>query len=221
MISKSLQCVYIHIPKTGGTSIESKLGFHHGDELKRAQDHRRLRNVESGTWPPSRNAFGPVDFLHFLNQRLKGVFAGFDSLTYSEYCAFYKFAIVRNPWDRIYSWYRNVLRDPSHQKELGVISDCDFAEFVNGHLDIWALNSQLDWIVDSSGEVAVDFVGRFESLQDSFDQIGRTLGISDTELPVLLHSGNADYRKAYSTALVDIIATKYEREISMFDYSFE
>ena len=221
MISTELKCIYIHIPKTGGTSIESKLGFHNGEEIARHQDHRRYRNLESSVWPPSRGAWSPMSFLRFGFQRIRGVQEGFDFPSAADLDSFYKFAIVRNPWDRVYSWYRNVMRDENHQAELGVNSQCGFGDFITNHLDTWAMNSQLDWLIDSDGEMAMDYVGKFETLQESFDEIGKALGFDDTQLPVLLHSGKTDYRGAYEAKLVDKIADRYAREIEYFEYSFE
>jgi len=45
MISKEHKCIYIHIPKTAGTSIEKKLG-HFETLTYNIQDHRTLQEVE-------------------------------------------------------------------------------------------------------------------------------------------------------------------------------
>ena len=197
------------------------LGFHDVAEKRGRQDHRRLRNIEQAIWPPSRRRFLPADFARFASQRISGRSRGFEFITNSEYDHFFKFAVVRNPWDRVFSWYRNVIRDPFHQKELGISADCSFVDFVEDHLDCWALNRQTDWLVDVNGENALDYVGRFETLQESFMHICKKLGIENAELPNALHSGTSDFRAAYTEQTHDIVAAKYEDEIELFNYEFD
>lgn len=221
MISRKHQCIFIHIPKTAGTSIETTLGYH-GDAKERGrQDHRRLRNVEQAIWPPKRRRYLPADFVHFANQRISGRNRGFDFVTYSEYGRFFKFAIVRNPWDRVHSWYRNVIRDPFHQKQLGISADCSFVDFVKNHLDCWALNPQIDWLVDEQGDIALDYIGKFETLGISFIHICKSLGLENQTLPNVLSSGTSDFRSAYTEQTREIVAAKYEKEIMFFDYEFD
>jgi len=221
LISKDHECVFIHIPKTAGTSIETALGYHEVAHERGRQDHRRLRNIEQGIWPPDRRRFLPADFAHYAIQRLRGRRRGFEFITYAEYDRFFKFAVVRNPWDRVYSWYRNVIRDPFHQGELGISADCGFADFVKNHLDCWALNKQTDWLVDENGNIALDYVGKFEVLQETFVHICNVLGIKNQVLPKVLDSGTSDFRSAYTDDIREIVAVKYAREIELFDYEFD
>jgi len=220
VISRKHHCIYIHIPKTAGTSIETMLGYH-GAVLKRGwQDHRRLRNIQQAIWPLSRGRFMPADFARFVAQRYKGGSRGFDFVSNSEFNSFFKFAIVRNPWDRVYSWYRNVIRDPFHQKELGFSPDRSFDDFVANQLDCWALMPQLDWLVNEDGRVELDYIGRFEALDDSLVDICRALGMRNEVLPHELHSGSSDYRSAYSKNSRAVVAERYAKEISLFGYEF-
>ena len=221
MISREHECVFIHIPKTAGTSIETALGYHEVANERGRQDHRRLRNIEQAIWPPNRQRFLPADFARYASQRLRGRSRGFEFITSTEYDRFFKFAVVRNPWDRVYSWYRNVVRDPFHQKELGISADCSFADFVKNHLDCWALNEQIDWLVDESGNIALDYVGKFEALQETFVHICKVLGIENQVLPKVLDSGTSDFRSAYTDDIREIVAARYAKEIELFNYEFD
>lgn len=221
LISRKFQCIFIHIPKTAGTSIETTLGYHDSVDRRGWQDHRRIRNIEQAIWPPQRRQFLPADFAHFASQRITCGARGFDFTSYAEFKQFFKFAVVRNPWDRVHSWYRNVIRDPIHQKELGVSADCSFGNFVRNHLDCWALDPQMDWLVDNNGDIVLDFVGRFEALQDTFIEIGKILGLKNQVLPHVLRSDKSDFRAAYTEQTRDMIAAKYEEEIRVFNYEFD
>ncbi len=145
---------------------------------------------------------------------------GFDFVTLEQMDTYFKFAFVRNPWDRVYSWYRNVMRDKLHQQELSIGGDSSFQEFVRNCLDTWALRPQLSWITDETGEVAIDYVGKFETLEDDYRFICKRLGKPVKKLPMTLHYGAAPYQEVYDKYTKALVAEKYAEEIERFEYVF-
>jgi hypothetical protein len=84
------------------------------------------------------------------------------------------------------------------------------------------LQSQLHWIRDSSGAVPLDFIGRFEKLQEDFNYVCQRIGLPETKLANWL--GRAADRRTY-TELYDaetraIVADRYADEIQMFGYTY-
>ena len=67
----------------------------------------------------------------------------------------------------------------------------------------------------------MDYVGRFENLNESYNEAREALGLKAMTLKRLLHSESSDYRNDYTDELRDLIAEKYAEEIAMFSYSFE
>ncbi len=216
MISHRYKCIFIHIPKTAGTSIEKKLG--HFEELRPGvQDHRTIRQLE-----PQPDPQGPL-------RRLREEIAGFNkpprqpgTVTPRQYRSYFKFTFVRNPWARAFSWYRNVMDDERHQSKIGVPSGCSFKEFLENHGDQFALRPQTHWILDRSGNNPLDFTGRFERLRDGFTHVSEKLGLSDAVLPTLMvrPGEQPSYVPYYDGELIDLIALRYREEIEMFDYRF-
>ena len=222
MISHKHRCIFIHIPKAAGSSIEKKLGFF-GELADGVQDHRRIRDIE----PLPISKWLQSNYWPSIEARVKGVIKQRRHISSQNYHQYYKFTFVRNPWARSYSWYRNVIRDPQHQRVLNVSPDCSFKEFLTHHLDDsnWAMQPQLDWITDAQGLIPLDCIGRFENLQDDFAKVCHALGIEDVNLPTLLkHSSgngaNVHYTEAFDAESQDIIATAFKEEIEYFKFEF-
>ena len=220
MISHENRCIYIHIPKTAGTSIEKRLGAHIDCSQRLSQDHRTIRNIQSAISPSYGKRIDMRSVLSFIYQRYQAHKHGVKTVTKDQFTEYFKFCFVRNPWDRAYSWYRNVLRDTIHQTNLGIEKNISFSDFLINHADQWALMPQTDWIIDNKGNVVVDFVGKFENLESDFKLICERLYIEDATLPVTLDSGNVSYIDAYDNKLIKLIEVRYHTEILLFDYKF-
>ena len=176
--------------------------------------------MQRAIWPPAWGVYDPREFARYFKQRRFAKIRGHAIASKSQFEQYFKFSIVRNPWDRAHSWYRNVVRDPIHRQDFNVDESCTFAEFMREHAGCWALDPQLDWLTDRQGRVLVDFVGRFETLNESYAEARRMLGLSPVELPQLIHTDPVDYRADYTDELRQTVANKYAEEIERFGYEF-
>lgn len=220
MISHEFKCIFIHIPKTAGTSIEKKLGLFPEHGSKRGmQDHRTIAEIEPLTIKQTlaRACSANIGRLwpNIKNRVRRGT-----EITPKQFSEYYKFTIVRNPWTRAFSWYKNVMKDPHHQKVLHVPPDCTFKEFVNKHLEGHIMRTQTAWLKDTSGKLAMDFIGRFENLEHDFAEICQRLGFDDVNLPKVMMGDGSDYIAHYDEQTSEIIAKRYAEEIALFGYSF-
>ena len=225
MISHEHRFIFIHIPKCAGTSIEQVFGHLDSHRGRGGQDHRSLRMLQ-----PS---FSNLHRLHergnlfevgrrFKHHLSPNVSNPNNKIQVSprQYQDYFKFTIVRNPWARAYSWYRNYIRDPLHKGAAGQ-SDISFHEFLHQHAGRGMLRSQLYWITDYTGRVDMDYIGRFENLNADFGTICNKIGIETPDLPHKTKGDGADYRDAYDQANRDLISTIYQEEIKLFDYAFD
>jgi hypothetical protein len=80
--------------------------------------------------------------------------------------------------------------------------------------------NQIDYLVDENGTIIVDFIGRFERLQECFDEVCRRLGCTPVELPRINDSRHAAYTEYYTPAMAETVARHYARDIETFGYRF-
>jgi hypothetical protein len=143
---------------------------------------------------------------------------------------YYRFGFVRNPLDRLLSCYAQKI--VYHQRELGMPSllwrygsrfdrDMSFPEFVHAVADIPDRLADIHFRSQHTffyhrGQLMVDFVGRYETLQADWGSLRERFGLP--QLPHHNRSRHADYRQAYSPQLAAVAARRYARDIELFDY---
>lgn len=223
MISHQHKCIFIHIPKCAGTSIEKVLGHYDLYDGRRKQDHRSLRMVEKPVqYLKLFNDDNLLEYLKTIKYKFKPQLNPYNKLNLKKehYNSYFKFTFVRNPWDRAFSWYKNVMRDEVHSKDLGLVNNISFEDFLKGNIGVRALRPQTYWIKDYNGNINMDFIGKFENLQNDFNVVAETLNLTQFQLPHELKSDNKSYKEFYSDKTKDIVWDFYKKEIKLFDYEF-
>ncbi len=139
----------------------------------------------------------------------------------------YKFTFVRNPWDKMVSLYeyrrkkdktkitsRNIPFKVWVKLTLGPDSDPYY------YNNIKSFQPQVEWLKDDKGVIAIDFIGKFESIRSDFEQIRQTIGTS-VELPHLNATKRSNYRDYYDDETRRLWRDWYHEDIERFAYTFD
>lgn len=218
LISRHKKFIFIHIYKTAGTSVARALRSYAASPFRYLFCRGLNRCHLSGCLPPGFDPEGlrgePGGWGHMTAQQVC------DWLGEDEYKSYYSFSVVRNPWDWQVSLYRFALQTPGHHQYELIHSLGSFEKYIE-----WRCcrerKLQSDFICDRSGSLLVDDIIYFESIDDGFSRICRTLGVN-AMLPKLNVSNREgkSYRDYYSAHSRKMVAKYFEKDIDMFGYSF-
>lgn len=191
--------IFIHVPKTAGTSMEAT------PLAQGTGGHGHIRAYQ-------------------------------DALPTDTFAGAYKVGFVRDPWDRLVSIYfhdgftlpptyysRTVEGFRAFVYELGQ-RGLDTERMYPEPGDWWCHHHFLpQWffVCDESGEVLLDFVGRFERLRADWKHVCEVLD-QDWTLPHLRKSSrNGDYRSYYDDDAAAIVGEVYGRDCELFGYMYQ
>jgi len=207
MISHHYRCIFVHIPKTGGSSIEDVIW----------PDTRTEAELWMGFVGPLRNRYQSGGLQHLLAHQIK---AEVGAKTFD---AYFKFSIVRNPWDKVVSQYVSMRLRPDLRAFIGLEDDATLAEY----LERTAQFEHVQWmpqhrfIHDAEGHNLVDFVGRFETLEADMQHVFARIGFDCPRLPRSnVSERERDYRGYFNADTRRTVARRYAADIEQFKYIF-
>ena len=150
--------------------------------------------------------------------------------------AHHSFTFVRNPFERLVSCYRDrvlydgpteTLRRPYFSNyAYRIPANITFAEFVRivARIPDWLADRHFKSQVSTlyrRGRCRVDFIGRFENLEEDWKTVANRFGF-DAKLPPVNRSGAAsgahDYRAEYTPELVEIVYQRYKKDVDLLRY---
>jgi hypothetical protein len=234
MISHQHKCIFIHIPKNAGQSIE--LVFLGLLDLKWETRAPLLLRFND------RPELGPRNLAHLKASE----YVRCRYLSQELFDAYFKFTFVRNPWARIISIY----------KYFGFNTRFEFKFFLSNVLKeglwqekYWFVCPQSDFVCDEDGRILVDFIGRFENLQNDFYHVCQKIGLPPIEVPHAHESSISSpglslrpkqlkeyvryqlkgkhipvykrYQDYYDDESREFVAEFYKKDIDLFHYQFD
>ncbi len=211
MISLQKNFLFIHIFKTGGNSIQNILAPYAIDQIHAATEDQdgverfRLKN-------------------DLYDVRKHSILAEYQLAIEPEvFQKLFKFTTIRNPWDRMISFYFSPHRG---------IDQWDREAFIELVHEVHTLDDFIrplpqaeNWksrlgIKSKSPENQIDFFLRFEHINEDFKTLCEKIDIPYTPLPHRNKSTRSAYQDYYDEELISLVAEKHKTEIELGGYSF-
>lgn len=226
MLINELKLLFVHIPKTGGQSVEEMILQGMGLRWADGEQFLICKNQDA--------ALGPPQLTHLTAEEyLENGFLG-----WNEFKCYYKFTIIRNPWERIVSEYNFRYKYSYSFREfiLQKFPDNIYDEYVTGKACKRHIIPQVEFIYDSYGNKLVDEVFDIKELKNCPQKISGKAGIPAKRLPHRNKTFNKrshlkslllaktrpkdDYRKYYDKILRERVRDYYISDVERFGYSF-
>ncbi len=230
ILSHAHKFIYIKTYKTGSTSVEAALSAVCGPDDVITEASEQLRGVrqkpaqnyridhpDKPTRPLLKRLLGRPERHYHPSVGYYEHMPGWRIRTYvgeEVWRDYYKFTFERNPWDRQVSWYHYKTKSEPQGSKIS------FEAFNRDRRRAYVENWQL---YTDNDAVAVNFVGRYETLEDDFSTVLATIGLAGkVTLPRtnVSRTRSGSYRDHYSPEFERLIAAWYAPEINHFGYTF-
>ena len=129
-----------------------------------------------------------------------------------QYKDYFKFAFVRNPWDRVVSWYFFVKNNTDSRSTKNI----SFKEIIKTKSKVWTGPKQFQYEFTKKS----DFIGKTENIQEDFDIICDKIGIPQQTLPHRNTTKHKHYTEYYDEETKSIVAEVFTKDIEYFGYKF-
>lgn len=220
MISTRLGLLFCHIRKTGGNAIQSVLGPYADEDILRHGDDRLGQFAIASARYPGLHKHSFLQEYH-------------DQLGLEKFNQLVKVACIRNPWDRLMSWWFHFeYGTRNNPKTTGrwifrrsvepVFVREKFIKFVSWNRrapdgDRCSMRAAME----VNGVIAADVVLRYENLGADFATLCRQVNLEEKNVPVLNDGRTKDYRQYYGKDLIEWVADVCRSDITTFDYRYQ
>ncbi len=220
IISHKKKFIFIHIPKTAGSSVTNILNPY----------GRFVDRIVYKYWITQKILFKSFSFFKLGNAIEK--LTGFHKHAYSStvkdrisdsiFESYYKFAFVRNPYDWLTSLYFYIKEHPEHYLHQKV-NNLDFEKFIMYQIHENNLVTQSRYVCNSDGKLLVNYTAKFEMLQEECNYLSKTLNIKREQIPVINKTKirNKQYKDLFTPAIYKEVNNHFHMDFVLFGYEKE
>lgn len=206
MISHQHRCIFVHIPKCGGTSIEDMLW----------PEPRKTEDLWMGFVDKYNNKYQTGGLQHLLARQIR------EEVGADVFEDYYKFSFVRDPWDRMVSQFEYTRCRKDLMKFIGLKARDGFKRYLDliqerKHVQ-W--EKQAEFVTDEDGKIIVDFVGRLEDIASGMATVYKELGLDMIDVPHSKKSRRRSCVDYYDDESRDLVSRLYKEDIELFGYEF-
>ncbi|HTL97994.1 MAG TPA: sulfotransferase family 2 domain-containing protein [Holophagaceae bacterium] len=207
IISRRHRYIFFPIPKTGTHSVRQALREHMGD-----QDLEQVGLFVHKRFPFQETAHIPHGHLSVAEIR--------PAVGEEVFGSYLKFAFVRNPFDRFVSYcaFRSRATNQFEIAPVPFMKHILREERPLGHVHYLP---QHTFLTDGEGRMAMDFVGKTETMQADYDAICARLGFPSRVLDRVNGSSHRPYQEYYDQDLIGWVSELYQKDLELFGYTFE
>ncbi len=205
MISIQKKFLFIHIPKTGGNSIQNVLKDYSEDKIVTLSDYQdgiERFEVRNSKYEITKHS----TLLHYKSVLGKTVFH-----------SLFKFGTIRNPWDMMISFYFSPHRGKVKWNRSDFLTLIKKIKTIRYFICDKSAAGKRSPKLDNN----INFLIRFERLNDDFKIICNQLDIQPIDLPKRNQSNHKHYSKYYDDELKEIVRKKFFEEIEFGEYNFD
>ncbi len=214
IISHGRRYIFAHIPKTGGTSLALALEARAmkddiliGDTPKAVKRRARVKALQGSgrLWKHSK-----LSDIH-------GVVSA------DEMADFFVMTLVRNPWDRMVSYYHWLQLQGFDHPAVTLSKSLNFNRFLQQEQIQTSISGSpyTAYTTDRNGADRCNLFARVEDLKNDLKPLEKHLGFSLGKLErVNTSPRDPDYRGYYNDADADIVARICAADIARFNYRF-
>jgi len=209
-ISEEKRFIFVHVAKAAGTSISNLVTPYCIAEEKNnvIKLFSRMSLVPNWRW----HHYRTHATLRTVEKRMPKEL--YDDMV--------KFAVVRNPWDRLVSLYHFKKQGRGHQfrmiKKLGTFSN--WLRWIGEQPHSSPYKLQVNMLRQHDGTMGTNHLLRFESLSEQWMEFSKMIGVEE-QLPKLNTSSHKNWREYYSNKDADYVASVWKEDIDMLEYQFE
>ena len=130
---------------------------------------------------------------------------------------YFKFAFVRNPYDRFVSACHFIYRKSDAMVNYPIET---MKETINNKEKISQaiFQPQYTFLINENGDIKMNYIGRFENLTLDYEKVRKQLSLSTEKLLQRNKSSHRPYREYYDTALQESVYEFYKKDFAYFDY---